>query len=58
MDKWIHSFTQVPHTAEDSAGTSAALNTTLPDTSWVKELDPTTDPELIPTVTWMHWKLF
>lgn len=51
-------YTGTTHTAEDSAGTSAAINTTLLDTSLLKELDPTPGPELTSTVTWMHWKLF
>lgn len=45
------------YNTEDSAGTPAALNTTLLDPS-SKELDLTTASKLTPTVTSVHGKLF
>ena len=47
MDTLHHTGTT--HSTEDSAGTPAALNTTLLDPTRLKEVDPTTGPELTPT---------
>lgn len=50
-------YTGTTHTTEQRAGTPAALNTTLLDPT-SKKFDLTTAPELTPTVTWVHGKLF